>query len=206
MNNTQIAQKNIKKNLIETRSYFVDNNLPDYSFIEMIDFAIKHWETDKRLTALAILADKEQELISSGVIIDEERGANDSGYFVELYDYLSELEDKELGIETLGELGRASRAERQKKREERQKKRKEIVDKFKKKITKKVDKYKDNREDRKDNRDERRDERKDNRDERRDERKDKHKDRLHKINKYNPVFVGMRNAFRALIALNPKLA
>ena len=170
MNNTA---ENIKQNLLQTKSYFVDNNLPNNEFIEMIDYAIQYWETDQRLMALALLADKEQELIANGTIVDAERGTNESGYFVELYDYLSKQEDKELGFVSLGELGRASRQERQKKRQERK------------------DKRKDRREERKENRQERKEDRKENGDK-----------RLHNVNKFNPAMVVMRNAFRGLIALN----
>ena len=178
------SAEKIKQNLLQTKSYFVDNNLFDNKFVEMIDYAISHWHTANRLMALALLADKEQELIASGALVDEDREPNESGYFAELYDHLSELEDQELGFASLGDLGRASRAERQKKREQRKKDRK------------------DKKNDRKDRRDDRKDDRKDERKEKRDDRKENGNSRANKINKLNPATVAMRNAFRAIIALN----
>jgi len=206
MNNTA---ENIKQNLLQTKSYFVDNNLPNNEFIEMIDYAIQYWETDQRLMALALLADKEQELIANGTIVDAERGTNESGYFVELYDYLSKQEDKELGFVSLGELGRASRQERQKKRQERKDKRKDRREERKENRQERKEDRKEKRQDRKEKREERkedrkekRQDRKENRQERKEDRKENGDKRLHNVNKFNPAMVVMRNAFRGLIALN----
>jgi len=50
------------RNLIATNPSLIKNNEDPHSFLKMLDYAIRYWNTDKREEALEILAEKENEI------------------------------------------------------------------------------------------------------------------------------------------------
>jgi len=50
------------RNLIATNPSLIKNNEDPQSFLKVLDYAIRYWNTDKRDEALAILAEKEKEI------------------------------------------------------------------------------------------------------------------------------------------------
>jgi len=178
-----INSQNIKANLIETRSFinYNQNNLYPYNrdnIIEMLDYAISNWDNPNiRLDAVSALAEKEIELNKSGIIEDDDRD-NDEGFFVAILDELLDSNEDEEILEGLGRIN------------------------FKKKKEDLKKKWKKRRDDRKDKRQDRKDDRKDKRQDRKDDRKNNTGQNLHKINKFNPVTVGVRNALRTLLLMN----
>lgn len=140
--------------LVKTRNHIAANPLSvasvedPVSFLQMLDYAIKYWNTPQREKALEVLIQNEDSLnIKNGFNPDEISGIDDPEYEdglendwssidglsnAEIDEYLDTLEeghdlyDEELdNIAGLGTLGKGGRAKRQAKRAERKKLREE---------------------------------------------------------------------------------
>jgi len=90
-------QDKILQNIIDTKKYLEVTDSQYFNkknMVEMLDYAIENWSKNK-IDALEFLSNKEQELITKGLLIDENRNDNE-GYFKSLLQ-LVKLDNQNIG-------------------------------------------------------------------------------------------------------------